>query len=205
MIADNFLNHRKNGEDITMSKDFEKSLKDDLTEILYTEAEVKARVYELAKKIEGDYRGKTPILVSILKGSFIFMADLVRSMDIDCTIDFMIVSSYGKKSKSTGAVKIIKDLDIDIEGKHILLVEDILDSGLTLSYIKRILEAKKPASVRICTLLDKPGRRTAAITADYTGFTIPDEFIVGYGLDYAERYRNLPEIGVLDPSIYRNE
>lgn len=192
-----------------MPKDFkkpcEKSLKDDLAEILYTEAEVKARVYELAKKIEEEYRGKNPILVSILKGSFIFMADLVRSMDIDCTIDFMIVSSYGKKSRSTGAVKIIKDLDIDIEGKHILLVEDILDSGLTLSYIKRILEAKKPASVRICTLLDKPSRRTAAITADYTGFTIPDEFIVGYGLDYAERYRNLPEIGVLDPSIYSNE
>lgn len=183
----------------------EKSLNDDLTEILYTEEQIKARVTEMAKQMEADYRGKNPILVSILKGSFIFMADLVRNMDIDCTIDFMIVSSYGKKSKSTGAVKIIKDLDIDIEGKHILLIEDILDSGLTLSYIKRILEAKKPASVRICTLLDKPSRRTSSITADYTGFTIPDEFIVGYGLDYAERYRNLPNIGVLDPSIYCNE
>jgi hypoxanthine phosphoribosyltransferase len=124
---------------------------------------------------------------------------------MDCTVDFMIVSSYGNKSKSTGAVKIIKDLDIDIEGKHILIVEDILDSGLTLSYIKRILDAKKPASVRICTLLDKPDRRTANISADYVGFTIPDVFIVGYGLDYAEKYRNLPSIGVLDPLVYRNE
>jgi len=183
----------------------ERSLTADIREILYTEEQVNKRVHELAKQIEEDYRGKTPLLVSILKGSFIFMADLVRNLDIDCTIDFMIVSSYGKKSKSTGAVKIIKDLDIDIEGKHILLVEDILDSGLTLSYIKRILEAKKPASVRICTLLDKPDRRTAAITADYTGFVIPDEFVVGYGLDYAEKYRNFPSIGVLDPSVYSNE
>jgi hypoxanthine phosphoribosyltransferase len=183
----------------------QKSLTDDLKEILYPEKEIKARVSALAKQIEQDYRGKSPMLVSILKGSFIFMADLVRDMDIDCTIDFMIVSSYGTKSKSTGAVKIIKDLDVDIEGKDILLVEDILDSGLTLSYIKGILQAKKPASVRICTLLDKPSRRTAAITADYIGFTIPDEFIVGYGLDYAEKYRNLPDIGVLDPSVYRNE
>lgn len=189
----------------TVIQSEEKSNASDIKEILYTEEQVKERVNELAKQIEADYKGKTPLLVSILKGSFIFMADLVRSLDIDCTIDFMIVSSYGTKSKSTGAVKILKDLDIDIEGKHILLVEDILDSGLTLSYIKRILETKKPASVRICTLLDKPSRRTAAITADYTGFTIPDEFVVGYGLDYAERYRNFPSIGVLDPSVYSNE
>ena len=183
----------------------EKSLIGDLREVLFTQEQLKTRVRELADRIEEDYRGKKPILVSILKGSFVFMADLIRDLDIDCTIDFMIVSSYGTKSKSTGAVKIIKDLDIDIEGKDILLVEDILDSGLTLSYIKGILETKKPSSVRICTLLDKPSRRTAKITADYTGFAIPDEFIVGYGLDYAEKYRNLPLIGILDPSVYSNE
>ena len=181
------------------------NLMDDLAETLLTEEQIKQRIGELAVQIRGDYHDKRPLLISILKGSFVFLADLVREMDIDCTIDFMIVSSYGNKSKSTGAVKIIKDLDIDIENRHILIVEDILDSGLTLSYIKRILETKKPASVRICTLLDKPGRRTAEITADYVGFTIPDKFIVGYGLDYAERYRNLPMIGVLDPSIYSDE
>ena len=159
----------------------------------------------MAEEISEYYEDKQPILVSILKGSFVFMADLVRKLNIDCTLDFMIVSSYGTKSKSTGAVKIIKDLDIDIENKHILLVEDILDSGLTLSYIKRILETKKPASLRICTLLDKPDRRTANITAEYVGFTIPDKFIVGYGLDYAERYRNLPMIGILNPEIYADE
>ena len=182
-----------------------KKLIDDLTEILLTEQQIDDKIGEMAKEISEDYAGKQAILVSILKGSFIFMADLVRKLDIDCTLDFMIVSSYGTKSQSTGAVKIIKDLDIDIENKHIMLVEDILDSGLTLSYIKRILETKKPASLRICTLLDKPGRRTADITADYVGFTIPDKFIVGYGLDYAERYRNLPMIGVLNPSIYSDE
>lgn len=182
-----------------------KNLLDDLTEILLTEQQIEERIEEMAKEIAEEYSGKQPLLVSILKGSFVFMADLVRKLNIDCTLDFMIVSSYGTKSVSTGAVKIIKDLDIDIENKHILLVEDILDSGLTLSYIKRILETKKPASLRICTLLDKPGRRTANITADYVGFTIPDKFIVGYGLDYAERYRNLPMIGVLDPKIYSDE
>ncbi|NLM61822.1 MAG: hypoxanthine phosphoribosyltransferase [Clostridiales bacterium] len=182
-----------------------KNLMNDLTEILFTEQQLKQRIGELAVQLREEYHDKRPLLISILKGSFVFLADLVRELDFDCTIDFMIVSSYGSKSKSTGAVKIIKDLDIDIENRHILIVEDILDSGLTLSYIKRILEAKKPASVRICTLLDKPARRTAQITADYVGFTIPDKFIVGYGLDYAERYRNLPVIGVLDPSIYSDE
>lgn len=183
----------------------ERKLNDDLKSIMYTEREIKTRVKQLAKEIEKDYAGKTPLFVSILKGSFIFMADLIRDVDLDCTIDFMIVSSYGTKSKSTGAVKIIKDLDRDIEGKDILLIEDILDSGLTLSYIKGILETKMPASLKICALLDKPERRTADIKADYIGFTIPDQFIVGYGLDYAEKYRNMPDIGVLDPSIYRNE
>ncbi len=183
----------------------ENNMQKDLAKILFTEADIKERVQSLAEQITADYRGKTPLLVSILKGSFIFMADLVRDLDIGCTIDFMVVSSYGTKSKSTGAVKIIKDLDADIEGKDILLVEDILDSGLTLSYIKGIMETKMPASLRICTLLDKPSRRTADITADYIGFTIPDEFIVGYGLDYAEKYRNLREIGVLNPSIYEGE
>lgn len=181
------------------------SRRNEIKEIMFTEAEIKDRVRAMAAEIQRDYAGKTPLFVSILKGSFIFMADLIRELDLDCTIDFMIVSSYGTKSRSTGAVKIIKDLDVDIEGKHLLIVEDILDSGLTLSYIKGILETKRPASLKICALLDKPSRRTAEIKADYSGFVIPDEFIVGYGLDYAEKYRNLPDIGVLDPSVYSGE
>lgn len=177
----------------------------EIKQVLYSEEDLKGIIARLAKEINRDYRGKEPIIVSVLKGSFIFMADLVRELEFHCNIDFMIVSSYGTKSKSTGAVKIIKDLDRDIEGKDILLIEDILDSGLTLSYIKEMLQTRLPASIRICTLLDKPDRRTADISADYTGIVVPDEFVVGYGLDYAEKYRNLPYIGILDPSVYAGE
>jgi len=180
-------------------------VKNEIKEILISEERIRARTGELAAELTEFYADKTPLLVSILKGSFVFMADLTRALNFPLTVDFMIVSSYGNKSTSTGAVKIIKDLDKDIEGRDILIVEDILDSGLTLSYIKRMLLAKKPASVRICTLLDKPDRRMADIKADYIGFKVPNEFVVGYGLDYNEKYRNLPYIGVLDPSVYSEE
>lgn len=179
-------------------------MKNDIKRVLLTESQIDSRVTELAEEIKRDYAGKNPMFISVLRGSFIFMADLVRKVDIPCTLDFMAVSSYENKSVTTGAVKITKDLDIDIEGRHIIIVEDILDSGLTLSFIIKLMEPKKPASVRICTLLDKPARRQVDIHPDYSGFAVPDEFVVGYGLDYADKYRNLPYIGILKPEIYSN-
>ena len=152
--------------------------------------------------ITADYQGKEPVLISVLRGSYIFMADLSRAIDLPCSIDFMSVSSYGKGTSSSGQVQITKDLSDGIEGKDIIIVEDILDSGNTLFYLMQILQARKPASIRLCTLLDKPERRTKNITAEYSGFTIPDAFVVGYGLDYAEQYRNLPYIGILKPEVY---
>ncbi|MDL2288154.1 hypoxanthine phosphoribosyltransferase [Oscillospiraceae bacterium OttesenSCG-928-F05] len=174
----------------------------DLAEILFTAEDLEARVTTMAAEITGDYAGKEPLFVSVLRGSFVFMADLVRKIELPLTVDFMMVSSYGAQTTSTGAVKILKDLDINVEGRDIIIVEDILDSGLTLSYIMNVIGAKKPRSVKLCTLLDKPERRRVDIHADYVGFTIPDQFIVGYGLDFAEKYRNLPYIGVLDPAVY---
>lgn len=174
----------------------------DIEKTLVTEAELDEKVQELADKIAADYRDKNPVFLGILKGSFVFMADLMRKINIYCDIDFMAVSSYGAKSTTSGAVKINKDLSQDIEGRHVVIIEDILDSGVTLSYLKNYLMNRNPASISICTLLDKPARRKADIKADYFGFDIPDEFVVGYGLDYAERYRNLPFIGVLKPEIY---
>jgi len=176
----------------------------DFSRILLTEAEIAGKVREIAGRIDRDYENRQPLMVGILKGSFIFMADLVRAMKTPCAVDFMAVSSYGKGSVSTGAVRILKDLDTSIEGKDVILVEDILDSGLTLSYIIDLMARSKPSSVRICTLLDKPERRKVPISADYPGFGIPDEFVVGYGLDYAEKYRNLPYIAVLSPHIYNS-
>jgi hypoxanthine phosphoribosyltransferase len=149
-----------------------------------------------------DYGGKNLLMVSILKGSVVFMADLMRAISIPVRIDFMSVSSYGTGVKTSGVVKIIKDLDINLAGYDVLIVEDILDSGLTLKYIADLLKSRNPRSVAICTLLDKPERRKADISADYLGFEIPDKFVVGYGLDYAEKYRNLPFIGVLKPEVY---
>ena len=177
-------------------------LEQDIQEVLFTEAQLKARVQELARQIERDYAGKEIMLISVLRGSFIFMADLCRAIDLPCTLDFMAVSSYGKGTSSSGQVQITKDLSEDISGRHIIVVEDILDSGNTLSYLFQLLQARHPASVRLCTLLDKPSRRTKPITADYTGFTVDDLFVVGYGLDYAEKYRNLPYIGILKPAVY---
>ena len=175
---------------------------DDILRVLYTEEELQKRVTELGAAIAEDYRGKNPFFLGVLKGSFVFMADLLRNVDLPCGMDFMAVSSYGSGTKTTGAVKITKDLTRDIEGFDVIIVEDILDSGVTLSYLKDYLLRRNPASIRIVTLLDKPERRAADIRADYFGFTVPDEFIVGYGLDFAEKYRNLPYIGILKPEIY---
>ena len=177
-------------------------LEQDIERVLFTEEELKARVAEIAARIDRDYAGKEPMLISVLRGSFIFMADLARAIHLPCTVDFMAVSSYGSGTTSSGQVKITKDLSESIEGRDIIVVEDILDSGNTLSYLFQLLQARHPASVRLCTLLDKPSRRTKPITADYTGFTVDDLFVVGYGLDYAEKYRNLPYIGILKPAVY---
>lgn len=173
----------------------------DIERILISEEEIQKKVAEMGKKISEDFRDKDPLFVGVLKGCFIFMADLMRYVDIRCSMDFMAVSSYSGTS-STGAVKINKDLSEDIEGRHVIIVEDILDSGVTLSYLKQYLMVRKPASVSIATLMDKPARRKADVYADYSCFEIPDAFVVGYGLDYNERYRNLPYIGVLKPEIY---
>lgn len=175
----------------------------DIERILFNEEELKQRVKELGDQITADYAGKDEIvLVTVLRGSYIFMADLSRVIDLPCVIDFMSVSSYGKGTTSSGQVQITKDLSENIEGKDVIVVEDILDSGNTLFYLLQMLQARKPASVRLCTLLDKPERRVKDIKADYCGFSIPDAFVVGYGLDYAEKYRNLPYIGILKPEVY---
>ncbi|OUP42923.1 hypoxanthine phosphoribosyltransferase [Pseudoflavonifractor sp. An187] len=173
--------------------------------ILYSEEQLRQRVKELGGQITADYAGKEPVLASVLRGSYIFMADLTRAIDLPVTVDFMAVSSYGAGTKSSGQVEIKKDLSDSIEGRDLIIVEDILDSGNTLFYLMEILKARKPASIRICTLMDKPDRRTQPIVADYVGFTIPDAFVVGYGLDYDEKYRNLPYVGILKPSVYGGE
>lgn len=174
----------------------------DVKEILFSEEQLKVRIKELGAQITRDYAGRNLALAAVLRGSYIFMADLSRAIDLPLTVDFMAVSSYGAGTTSSGQVEIKKDLSDPIEGKDLLIVEDILDSGNTLYYLTDVLRARKPASVRICTLLDKPDRRVKPITADYMGFTIPDAFVVGYGLDYDEKYRNLPYVGVLKPSVY---
>ena len=178
------------------------SMRQDIAAVWASEEQLRERIEELGRQITKDYEGKEPLFVGVLKGCFVFMADLVRACDLKCTVDFMVVSSYGSGTVSSGAVEIIKDLSQDIAGRDIIIVEDILDSGNTLSYLKKIMSARGPASIRIVTLMDKPERRTADVTADYVGFTIPDAFVVGYGLDYDQRYRNLPYIGILKPEVY---
>ena len=177
-------------------------LQKDVSKILVEENEIKEICKRLGEQISKDYQGKRLLLVTVLKGSVVFMADLMRNMTIPCEIDFMVVSSYGAGTKSSGNVKIIKDLNIDIADYDLLIVEDILDSGVTLSTLKKMLEARNPASVKICTFFDKPERRKADIKADYSGSTVPDEFIVGYGLDFDEKFRNLPYVGVLKRECY---
>ena len=173
-----------------------------IKKILITPEEIRAKVKELGEQITEDYQGKELMLVGILKGAVVFMSELAQNIDMPIMIDFMAVSSYGKSSSSTGVVRIIKDLESSIEGKDILIIEDIIDSGLTLSYLVDNLEKRNANSVKICTLLDKPDRRRANVPVHYRGFTVPDEFIVGYGLDYAEQYRNLPFVAALKEEFY---
>ena len=176
-------------------------MKNDIESVLISAEEIQRKVSEMGRQISADYAGKEPVFVGVLKGCFIFMSDLMRNVDINCTMDFLAVSSYSGTS-TTGAVKINKDLSEDIEGRDVIIVEDILDSGITLSYLKGYLLNRKPASIKIATLMDKPARRRAEVYADYSCFEVPDAFVVGYGLDYNEKYRNLPYIGVLKPEIY---
>ena len=175
----------------------------DIAKVLVSEEEIKEICKRLGEQISKDYAGKKLFLVSVLKGAVVFMADLMRNITCDCEIDFMAVSSYSG-TKTTGVVKFKKDLDINPEGCDILLVEDILDSGVTLSYLKNVLLQRNANSIRVCAFLDKPANRRADISADYVGKEVPDEFVVGYGLDYNEKYRNLPFVGVLKPSVYEN-
>ena len=178
------------------------NMKEDVLRVLLSEDEIREKVRELGGKITADYKNSNLMLVTVLKGAVVFLADLMRQIDVPAEIDFMVVSSYGSGVKSSGVVKIVKDLDVPLAGKDILFVEDILDSGLTLSYIKELLESRGPRSIRIATLLDKPSRRKVDLQADYIGFSVPDEFVIGYGLDYDEKYRNLPYIGILKPEVY---
>ena len=174
----------------------------DIMKVLLSKEDIEARVIELGREITEKFEGTEPLFIGVLKGSYVFMADLMRHVDLKCSMDFMAVSSYGSGTTSSGAVKINKDLNEDITGRHIIIVEDILDSGITLTYLCGYLQNRKPASITLVTLLDKPARRKAPITADFVGFEVPDEFVVGYGLDYDEKYRNLPFVGILKPEIY---
>jgi len=174
----------------------------DVASVLITEEEIRTRVADLGRRISEDYQGKELTLVSVLKGSLPFMADLMRAITIPVAIDLMEVSSYGTATESSGLVRILKDLSSSIDGREVLIVEDIIDTGLTLNYLVRYLRGKNPRSLRICTLVDKPARRLVDIPIDYRGFEIPDQFVIGYGLDYGEYYRNLPFIGVLKPEVY---
>jgi hypoxanthine phosphoribosyltransferase len=175
---------------------------ENVTRVLYTEEEIATRVKELGAQISKDYAGKDLILITVLRGAFIFMADLARAIDLDIEMDFMAVSSYGAQAKSSGIVRILKDLDTHIEGRNVLLVEDILDSGVTLKYLSKNIKSRKPKSLEVVTFLLKEGKQEADVKCKYVGFECEDAFVVGYGLDYAEKYRNLPYVGVLDPKIY---
>jgi hypoxanthine phosphoribosyltransferase len=178
------------------------SIHDDVEQIPLDGDAIQTRVAELGAQLTADYAGRHPVMVSVLKGSIVFLADLIRATELPLSLDLMEVSSYGSGTESSGQVRILKDLSMTIEGRDVIVVEDIIDTGLTLNYLLRYLRERNPASIRVCCLLDKPARRLAEIEIDYRGFTIPDRFVIGYGLDYDERYRNLPYIGVLRPSVY---
>lgn len=182
-----------------------KDIENDIEKILINEEEIKSVIKRLAKQISEDYKDKNLLMISVLKGSILFMADLMRELTIHCKIDFMAMSSYSGGRKSTGVAKIVKDLDMSVEGYDVLIVEDILDSGITLTYILELLKSRNPSSVKICTLLDKPERHKTPLQADYIGHIVPDEFVVGFGLDYDERYRNLPFVGVLKENVYKDD
>lgn len=180
-------------------------MQNDIMEVLITGEQIQDKVAQLGRQLSDEYAGRNPLVICILKGAIIFMADLIKEITVPIEIDFMAVSSYGASTRSSGEVKIIKDLDNSVEGRDILIVEDVIDSGLTLSYLVDVLERRKVNSVKIVTLFDKPSGRTVDLEADLVGFTMPDAFIVGYGLDYAEKYRNLPFVGVLKPEVYSHE
>jgi len=177
-------------------------MKDDIKDILFSKEDIDKRILELGAQLTTDYKGKTPLLIGVLKGCFIFLADLCRQIDFECEIRFLTASSYGFSSVSSGKVNIDGDIDFTVEGRDVIIIEDILDSGITLTALRAFVAKHKPASLKVCTLLDKPDRRQLPITADYTGFICPNEFVVGYGLDYAERYRNLPFVASLKPEVY---
>ena len=177
------------------------SIEEGVGEILIGEEELQARIGELGVEISNDYAGRDLLLIGVLKGAVFFLADLMRELTVPCEIDFMAISSYGAGTDSSGVVRILKDLDINISGREVLVVEDIIDSGLTLSYLMRSLKARKPSSVEICALLTKPERREVEVPVRYTGFEIPNKFVIGYGLDFDERYRNLPYVAVLHPDL----
>jgi len=177
-------------------------VRNDVKEILFSEENIARRVKELGAELTEVYAGKTLLVIGVLKGCFVFLADIVRQIDLDCEIRFLTASSYGFSSVTSGKVNIDRGIDFDVEGKDVLIIEDILDSGITLTALRAFVARHKPASLKTCTLLDKPERRQVPITADYTGFECPNEFVVGYGLDYGERYRNLPFVAVLKPEVY---
>lgn len=176
---------------------------EDISRILFTEEQIKARVEELGKQISADFKGEDIVVIGLLKGCFMFIADLMRAIDTNVAVDFMVVSNYGSGVVSSGEIKVRKDYSIDIEGKNVLVIDDILDTGRTLAFVKDYLIVKSPKTIKLCTLLDKPERKTSKVEVDYVGFSVPDEFVVGYGLDYDEKYRNLPFIGVLKPEVYK--
>jgi hypoxanthine phosphoribosyltransferase len=178
------------------------SMMPDVREVLISSGEIEEKVREIGARITEDYRGEKLLLIGILRGAVVIMSDLMRSIDLQCELDFMDISSYGTGTSSSGVVRILKDLEEDITDRHVLIVEDIIDTGLTLSYLMRSLQARKPASLEVCALLSKPSRRRAELDVRYLGFEVPDEFVVGYGLDYAGAYRNLPDICVLKPEVF---
>ena len=178
-------------------------MRDDIARILISEQELQQKVKDLSRIITNDYIGKNLMLICVLKGGIMFVTDLMKNITIPVQIDFMAISSYGMSTTTSGVVRILKDLETEVVGKDLLIVEDIVDSGLTLKYLKEMLLSRNPNSIKICTILDKPEGRQVDVKADYVGFNIPDEFVVGYGLDYAEKYRNLPFVGVLKPEIYK--
>ena len=185
--------------------EIKRNLYNDLDGLLYTKEQLAEAVAKLGKQIAEDYAGKKPVMICILKGASVFFCDLIRQIDLPLEIDFMVVSSYGASTKSSGEVRMVKDLDRSVQGRDVILVEDIVDSGMTLSFLKKTLIGRGAESLRIATLLDKPARRRVDLTADYSCFEIPDAFVVGYGLDYNEVYHNLPDVGILSPRVYAHE
>lgn len=182
-----------------------KEIEDYLGRVLVSQEEIRRMTAELGARITNDYKGKELVLIGVLKGGFLFMADLVREIRLPITMDFIAVSSYGSSTKTSGVVRLIKDVDVPLDGKHVILVEDIIDTGLTLTYLKELFGTRNPLSVSICTAFDKPSRRKVDLKAEYTGITVPDEYVIGYGLDYDGVMRNLPELYVLNEDIIRNK